>query len=209
MGSALQTLADAAALLSSSSPYEMGSSDEELPNERERNGVTDIDNIVPSSSAFPSSAQLPNDHHGNLMGVPAQGYAPALVPNYHHHHHHHHEDLPVFVPVIHPTVDPHEPNQLPAPVPSQILYAPQEGGVVLPPQQPIAEIPPLIHVAQGSGNIPGAPDPWPTLVEPVPAAAYIHSSSLLPAASIGGFWEEVMPSLDMRLHESHTHQPTV
>ena len=224
MGSALQTLADAAAFLSTSSPQSEGSSSAEDDMIAPSNDgyhqrqihegaaniivITDSDSFIngtsSSSMLTPSnhqSNQLPGNRHGNIVNIPAQGYAPTVLSNYHHHHQPSGlEDLPVFVPVIHPTVESHDqqapppPQAQAPPVPSQILYTPQDGGMVLPPQQQVAEIPPLIHVAQGSRNIIPVSDPWPAaIVEPVPGpAAYIHSRPIVPAA--GGFWEEVMVS---------------
>ena len=101
----------------------------------------------------------------------------------------------MFVPVIHPPVE----EQGGA---AQVLYPAQEGGVILPPPQPLAEVPSLIHMAaaQGSHNIVPVQDPWPAaaaaIVEPQPAAAYIPrpvlSSNAPPPLNGGGFWEEVM-----------------
>lgn len=224
MGSALQTLADAAAFLSSSPQSESSSDDVEEtlivaqqrnpPTRQEPSILIDSDSFnsedsysnftssptsaVPSSH-YPSSSvsstsshsnQIASNHHGNILTVPAQGYPTAALPGFHHQPSGL-EDLPVFVPVIHPTVEPLEPTQLTGPTPSQILYTPQDGGVVVPPQPPIAEVPPLIHVAQGSRNIMPVSDPWPAIVEPGSQATFMRSRPIMPAPS-GGFWEEVM-----------------
>lgn len=179
--SALQTLADAAALLSSSPRSDEGSYDE--TDESSRHSFipeSDSDDLYIPTVLAPSapplqSNRLVSSHHGNMLTGAGRSYPlPPGLGNYHRQS----EELPVFVPVIHPTID------------ENAMFAPQEGGLILPVQQPLAEVPSMIHVTQGGHTIMPVPDPWPAIVEP----PYIHSHQLLSRANGGGFWEEVLVS---------------
>ena len=208
--SALQTLADAAALLRSSPGNSSVSTDEDvisywdsdsssqnssLAEEPEHDGVYQLPPSLPPPPLAHPHPPPPNhvQQHGNVLAVPADGRGYVPPPTYRHQSSL--EEVSLFVPVIHPPVE----EQGGA---TQVLYPAQEGGVILPPQQPLAEVPSLIHMAaaQGSHNIVPVPDPWPAaaaaIVEPQPAAAYIPrpvlSSNAPPPLNGGGFWEEVM-----------------
>ena len=122
------------------------------------------------------------------------------------------EDLPVFVPVIHPSNEPRETEphgQIPVPIPiphqtHRILYAHQDAGTAI--NVNVAEVPPLIHVAQGSHS---AERPWAMVAgargreQPRQLTHHQHHQQELMRQqqqrssqnARGGFWEEVMVSV--------------
>lgn len=237
IGSALQTLADAAVYLTSSPQSDSNSSDDldlsiisnqspslhSVSHTNATNTVsmtttdprlgsfsrdellTDRNVPVPSSSSLtPSLRPSTSSQHSNVIGI--QQPQPSVynryqgpIPGF--------EEIPVFVPVIHPSIEQIE-NEHPIGVQPTVeghpvLYAPREGGVVVTSRPlPIAEVPPLIRVAQGSRNVMSVSDPWPIVEQRPTPSGFIRPQPIVAAPS-GGFWEEVMPSLDMRLHESH------
>ena len=235
IGSALQTLADAAALLSSSPHSDSNTSD-------------DADTVVSSNQSSANSTSIPvttssshielveqepinfssststvvhpptfhrsRTQHGGVLAI-----APQPQPNVYNSVHptqlasgYHSasrlEELPVFVPVIHPSVDPLESeavNPIPSGEGTAVLYAPHDSGVVVTSRPlPMADVPPLIRIAQGQQNV--LPEQWP-LVEQRAAAAqqippppppppapsgFIRPQPVMAAPPAGGFWEDVM-----------------
>ena len=197
MSSALQTLADAALLLSESPQTDSPTlSEENSPTmERGRGGgggggggggegrgrqggrqreerghpivMGEADELyargAPSIS-FPQSAQLPqpNIHHTGAL-------PPTLAAA---------EDLPVFLPVIHPANEasahahlPSVPVSVPSGTAQRIVYPPQERAMNVA-IAVIPEVPPLIHMAQGPHSVaPVSEHYWPSMTAPVPIAA--------------------------------------
>ena len=213
--SALQTLADAAALLSSPTPsmsdteevisyYDSDSSSQNSSFAEDADPNHGIYLQIPPRLSHPAPPANHIQTNGNVLAVPTggHGYAP---PQAYRHQSSTLEEVSLFVPVIHPPVEEQT-------GPAQVLYPTQEGGVILPPQQPIAEVPSLIHMtAQGSHNIVPVQEPWPAaaaaaaIVESQPGAAYIPRP-IIPANGPhphngGGFWEEVMVRRGMRGRE--------
>ena len=228
MGSALQTLADAAALLSSS-PQSDSNSSEDV--HLVANHISNTTGVAPPTTTSTSRSELPpsqpvatpysshpppmhpsmyRGNHSGVLTMPPQTnvYHPSqLAPAAYHPGPAHLEELPVFVPVIHPSVEHLEPSDSVGPLArsdgTAVLYAPHDGSVVMPPQPiPMSDMPSLIRV-QGQRNM-MPPDQWPAVVEqrtaqqlpPPPPAGFIRPRPMVATGPhAGGFWEEVMVRL--------------
>ncbi len=233
MGSALQTLADAAALLSSSPQSDSNSSEDvhlvanhnHIPNSSNTTGVAPPTTTStprsepppPQPIATPYSSHPPPIHpsmyrsnHGGVLTMPPQPnvYHPSqLAPAAYHPGPAHLEELPVFVPVIHPSVEHLEPSDSVVPLArgdgTAVLFASHDAGVVMPPQPlPMGDMPPLIRIQGQRTMMP--PDQWPAVMEqrtaqqlpPPPPAGFIRPQPMVATAPhAGGFWEEVMVRL--------------
>lgn len=200
MGSALQTLADAALLLSESSSASSptlseesspraggegtgsggggGSGSREVdsgsgsnPREERRPVVREVerhpDVFVRRGAHHPQPAQVPHpSRHRHAPSFPQ-----PLQPT---------EDMPMFLPVIHTANEPHAQFQA---VPVSVPATPSQAVMFPHPQQEramnlavavVPDVPPLIHVAQGSHAIATAPPSeqyWANISAPIPVPA--------------------------------------
>ena len=242
MGSALQTLADAAALLSSSPQSISNSSDDTeqtnsstmspledrrtLPNSsssslpmtttssqradlhrQQQNQPVTYSSLPPATSVRHSYQQ----NHNRVLTITQQPQ-PNVYNNIHpsqlapagYHTTAHFEELPLFVPVIHPSVDSLEAetvNPIAGAEGTAVIYTPHENGGVVVTSPPIqmAEVPPLIRIATAPNQRNIIPEQWPIVEQrtaqqiPPPPAGFIRPQPVVTTAPPGGgFWEEVM-----------------
>lgn len=232
MGSALQTLADAAAFLSDSPTSSVS---DEANGGQERSVTPPPNNpprpvmparprppvLGPSTDSFQypvvggARAVVGGAHAAAISTTPVDRHYAVSFANTMSNL----EDLPVFVPVIHPTNEPRETEphaQIPVPIPvppqaHRILYAHHDTTAAI--NVNAAEVPPLIHIAQGSHS---AERPW-TLVGGARGREQsrqlthhhhhqhhhqqqqelIRRQQRSSQNARGGFWEEVMVRVEL------------
>lgn len=158
----------------------------------------------------PQQTHQPNIYHHASQLAAATGYHPAAAAA-----HAHLEELPVFLPVIHSSVDQLEAEAVVNPIvpptdgtAAAVLYAPHDNNVVVTSRPlPMVDVPPLIRIAAQNQRpvvMPG--EQWPAQQIPPgpppppvpPPANFIRPQPLVAAATApvppngGGFWEDVM-----------------